>query len=293
MEKDAAVVPPTKSFLISLIAGGMAGTGVDVALYPLDTIKTRLQSSQGFLKAGGFKGVYKGLSAAAAGSAPGAALFFSSYETTKAFLQKQQPHLADSPVIHMASAAMGETAGCLVRVPTEIVKQNLQTGAFQSFQESIRSIYGTNGIAGFYRGYWSLLAREIPFSFIQFPLWEGMKVVLLPSIPPPYPSPHTSTWSQRQGEAVSPVQGAVCGSLSGGFAAFITTPLDVIKTRLMLGKDAQGVEYIGMRDAFTRVYTQEGWQTLFSGVKPRTMWITIGGFVFFGVYEHASATLSR
>jgi len=49
----------------------MAGTAVDVALFPLDTIKTRLQSSQGFFKAGGFKGVYSGLSAAAAGSAPG------------------------------------------------------------------------------------------------------------------------------------------------------------------------------------------------------------------------------
>ncbi len=49
----------------------MAGTSVDVALFPLDTIKTRLQSSQGFIKAGGFNGVYKGLSAAAAGSAPG------------------------------------------------------------------------------------------------------------------------------------------------------------------------------------------------------------------------------
>lgn len=52
-------------------AGGMAGTAVDVALYPLDTIKTRLQSPEGFLKAGGLRGVYNGLSAAAVGSAPG------------------------------------------------------------------------------------------------------------------------------------------------------------------------------------------------------------------------------
>ena len=45
------------SFLISLISGGIAGTTVDVALYPLDTIKTRLQSPQGFLKSGGFNGI--------------------------------------------------------------------------------------------------------------------------------------------------------------------------------------------------------------------------------------------
>ena len=67
-------------FLVSLIAGGMAGTSVDVALFPIDTIKTRLQSPHGFMKAGGFRGIYNGLAAAAAGSAPGAALFFSVYE---------------------------------------------------------------------------------------------------------------------------------------------------------------------------------------------------------------------
>jgi hypothetical protein len=31
------------SFLTALLAGGCAGTSVDVALFPLDTIKTRLQ----------------------------------------------------------------------------------------------------------------------------------------------------------------------------------------------------------------------------------------------------------
>ena len=58
----------------------MAGTSVDVALFPIDTLKTRLQSPQGFLQAGGFRGIYNGLGAAALGSAPGAALFFSTYE---------------------------------------------------------------------------------------------------------------------------------------------------------------------------------------------------------------------
>ena len=51
-------------------AGGVAGTSVDVALYPLDTLKTRLQSAQGFSKAGGFRGIYSGLGSAALGSAP-------------------------------------------------------------------------------------------------------------------------------------------------------------------------------------------------------------------------------
>ena len=49
----------------------MAGTIVDVTLFPLDTIKTRLQSSKGFLKSGGLGGIYRGVLSAALGSFPG------------------------------------------------------------------------------------------------------------------------------------------------------------------------------------------------------------------------------
>ena len=38
------------SWTVALAAGGTAGTAVDVALFPLDTIKTRLQSDAGFLR---------------------------------------------------------------------------------------------------------------------------------------------------------------------------------------------------------------------------------------------------
>lgn len=79
-EATATTSTITTSFWTALVAGGCAGTSVDVALFPIDTLKTRLQSPQGFVKAGGFSGIYNGLGAAAAGSAPGAALFFSTYE---------------------------------------------------------------------------------------------------------------------------------------------------------------------------------------------------------------------
>ena len=56
--------------MLSLQAGGLAGLSVDMALFPLDTVKTRLQSQQGFFKAGGFRGIYAGLPSAAVGSVP-------------------------------------------------------------------------------------------------------------------------------------------------------------------------------------------------------------------------------
>ena len=68
------------SFRCSLIqatysrqAGGLAGTSVDLLFFPIDTVKTRLQSAQGFAEAGGFRGIYKGVGSVIVGSAPGGA----------------------------------------------------------------------------------------------------------------------------------------------------------------------------------------------------------------------------
>lgn len=57
-------------FLEYLQGGAAAGLVVDVVLFPLDTIKTRLQAQQGFLKAGGFTGIYKGIGPQVIASAP-------------------------------------------------------------------------------------------------------------------------------------------------------------------------------------------------------------------------------
>ncbi|XP_028398081.1 S-adenosylmethionine mitochondrial carrier protein-like isoform X2 [Dendronephthya gigantea] len=207
------------SFLTSLLAGGTAGLCVDIVLHPLDTIKTRIQSSQGFLKSGGFRGVYSGLGSAAVGSAPAAATFFCTYELVKSFSASWSPNVS-TPYIHMAAASVGELTSNIVRVPFELVKQRAQATKNWSSKDALRFTWKQEGFKGFYRGYWNTVFREVPFSFIQYPLWEFLKM----------------RWSKYQLHPVHAWQSSICGAIAGGVAAALTTPLDVAKTRVMLAK---------------------------------------------------------
>lgn len=193
-------------YLTSLLSGGMAGLVVDVVLFPIDTIKTRLQSKKRFWRAGGFRGIYNGLSPAAAGSVPSAALFFCTYEGMKQFLATyahgQQTHL-----VHMSSAAIAEIVACLVRVPVEIAKQNRQVQGTQYKNSTATKIlvhaYQTDGIfRGLYRGFGATILREIPFSFVQYPLWEYLKL----------------HWTSVTELPLTFVSVAVCGAIAGGIA---------------------------------------------------------------------------
>jgi len=265
-------------FTLALIAGGCAGTTVDVSLHPLDTLRTRLQSQEGFFKAGGFRGMYKGILSAALGSAPGAAAFFSTYETMKKVIRMGaggQEHWTH----HAGASSCGEVAACLVRVPTAVVTQNMQVGRYGSLTEAVSSILRNDGVSGFYRGYGTTVAREIPFAFIQFPIYEAFK----------------KTWASFQNKETTPVQGAACGSVAGAIAGASTTPLDVAKTRIMLeAKEAgEAKRYNGTLQTLRIISAEEGAAALFKGIVPRVGWITVGGFIFFGAYEQATSLLWR
>ena len=63
------------------------------------------------------------------------------------------------------------------------------------------------------------------------------------------------------------------------------------KTRLMLGRDKNGIPYTGMLNTMGRIYSDEGAKALFSGLVPRLSWISMGGAVFLGCYEHTKHNL--
>ncbi|CAK8690426.1 unnamed protein product [Clavelina lepadiformis] len=247
-----------------------AGLSVDIILFPFDTIKTRLQSKQGFFKTGGFHRLYAGLGSIALGSAPGAAVFFTAYEATRQAMDNhvQKNTRLQSMLSDMTAACTGEVVACGIRVPVEVVKQRAQvtsSGTVNVFMKCLRE----EGIVGFYRGYKSTVLREIPFSLIQFPLWEFSKATL----------------AERQNGSITPWQSAWCGFFCGGFAAFTTTPLDVVKTRIMLAQkfdnDAQG----RIIPIILTMYKKEGIRSLFTGALPRTFGISCGGFIFLGMFD--------
>ncbi|KAI5457302.1 mitochondrial carrier protein PET8 [Mariannaea sp. PMI_226] len=281
-----SMAPPFQS---ALLAGALAGTTVDLSLFPLDTLKTRLQSSAGFFPSGGFSGIYRGIGSAVVGSAPGAAFFFCTYESVKALLasrirQRQgenagPPPAWQGPVSHMIAASAGEVAACAIRVPTEVVKQRAQAGhhggSSAAALRAILSKYGTHGLVSvwreLYRGWGITVFREVPFTVIQFPLWEAMKA-----------------WGRKRrgGEEVSAGESGLYGSMAGGVAAALTTPLDVLKTRVMLSK-----ERVSVAEVFGRLVREQGIRPFFAGIVPRVTWISIGGAIFLGSYQWAINTM--
>lgn len=178
------------------------------------------------------------------------------------------------PIEHMAAASVGEVAACAVRVPTEVVKQRAQAKQQQSSLAALRFVLGQRreiGVVGvwreMYRGWGITVVREVPFTVIQFPLWEGLK----------------KWWRRKTGkDGITAVESGVFGSVAGAIAAGVTTPLDVLKTRLMLAREKERAAVV-----LVRILRESGPRVLFAGMGPRVLWISAGGAVFLGSYQWA------
>jgi solute carrier family 25 S-adenosylmethionine transporter 26 len=212
-----------------------------------------------------------------AGSFPAAATFWATYEFGKSVLApalQGGPFAAAAPA---AAAALADVAVTAVRNPFEVVKQQMQSGLHATTGQAVRTILRVDGLRGLYAGYFSTVLREIPFDAIEFALYEALKARL---------SAH------RRRDLVL-WENAALGSVAGGVAAALTTPLDVIKTRLMTQtRTAAADRYTGVVDAFVRIRREEGPGALLAGIRPRVAWISLGGAIFIGSFEELKRRLS-
>ncbi|CAE7217550.1 slc25a26, partial [Symbiodinium microadriaticum] len=261
-----------------------AGVASETLLFPLDCLKTRLQSRHGFIASGGFRSIYRGVFVAIGAAAPASAIFFSTYETTKTCLM---PYDRSNSVlaycgIGLVASILGELAAGVWRVPVDLVKQRQQAGGGQTLSSVFQGVRSTQ-TSIFVASLQASLMRDVTHSSLQFPMYEYLKLA-------------SANLHGVSKDALPTWQAASCGTVAGVVSAFLSTPLDVLRTRLNLREDQctgaakKKATHLVQEEAML-VYSERGFRGFFAGCTCRAAWMGLGGFIFLGSFELAKKSL--
>ncbi|KAI9841859.1 MAG: hypothetical protein M1837_000329 [Sclerophora amabilis] len=316
-----------------LLAGAFAAFSIDLLVYPLDTLKTRFQSpdyKRLYLTGSNntankrvlFRGLYQGVGSVILATLPSSGAFFITYEAIKSKLIHHNPTrpyssngslLIPQPVIHAAASSVAELVSCFILTPAEVLKQNAQM-IDRPPTTAASSSSGTTAISGnatlqalrrfkhptqLWRGYTALAARNLPFTAMQFPVFEHLKKTIKA-----YRDSHSqSTGTLLETGTIT----ALSAGSAGAVSAVITTPIDVVKTRIMLNAAnekpsgpqphaphtleaaksqlstaaSRGTGWAVGRD----VLHKEGIRGLWRGGLLRGAWTALGSGLYLGIYE--------
>ncbi|XP_073019198.1 uncharacterized protein [Primulina eburnea] len=265
---------PAGSVLKSALVGGLSCALSTSILHPIDTIKTRVQASTlslpeilSKLPQLGVHGLYRGSVPAIIGQFSSHGLRTGIFEASKLALVNVAPTLSELQVQSIASFC-STFLGTAIRIPCEVMKQRLQAGLFSNVGEAIVGTWQQDGLGGFFRGTGATLFREVPFYVAGMGIYAESKKAAQKLI-------------ERE---LEPWETIAVGGLSGGLAAVLTTPFDVIKTRTMTAAPGRHVTLSMV--AFSILH-HEGPLGLFKGAVPRFFWIAPLGAMNFAGYELA------
>lgn len=142
-------------------------------------------------------------------------------------------------------------------------------GVFQS----LRHMYRTEGVVGFFKGNGTNIVRIVPYSAVQFATYETSKRFL--------------TGGDVQKEERTTVKLA-SGATAGICSVVATYPLDLVRTRLSLPGETPRTIALTMRQV---VATEGGWRALYKGLVPTVAGIAPYVALNFTVYETSKSWL--
>jgi len=247
--------------VIQLVSGFSAGASVSVTLHPIDTLKTRLQQGlHSRVSKNLYGGLFKGAGLSVCAYSVGTGIFFFVYERAKAISPFESGFLVDFP-----SAVVGTSVALLWETPFEVAKQRVQRSLRPG--ETLWKNLSYVGARPF-------LMREIFYKVIQYPLYERLKRSILKKNVDPSKQVGLST---------------ICGSIAACTSGFLTTPLDVTKTQMMV--NSEKFHQVSTTQAMKQIVKDEGVLGLWRGVVPRMVWFSFAGVIFFGTYESTHSLL--
>ncbi|KAJ5775903.1 uncharacterized protein N7511_000914 [Penicillium nucicola] len=278
VEKTKSVLHGVLESAHHFALGSVAGAFGAFMVYPIDLVKTRLQNQRSsrpgerlynnsidcarkVIRNEGFLGLYSGVIPQLIGVAPEKAIKLTVNDLVRGYFTDKDTHR----IKYMHEVLAGGTAGACQVVftnPLEIVKIRLQVqGEIAKNVEgaprrSALWIVKNLGLMGLYKGASACLLRDVPFSAIYFPTYAHLK---------------SDFFGETPTNKLGVVQLLTAGAIAGMPAAYLTTPCDVIKTRLQVEARKGDTKYNGLRHCAQTVWKEEGLAAFFKGGPARIM----------------------
>ncbi|KAG7699740.1 hypothetical protein KL930_001627 [Ogataea haglerorum] len=298
VEIDYEALPENSPVVAQLVAGAFAGIMEHTVMYPIDAIKTRMQTLkvplnegviQSFSKISSTEGaiaLWRGVSSVVLGAGPAHAVYYLVFESTKTALcqlsASSHTHGSASfitdekhPIIASMSGIAATITSDALMTPFDVLKQRMQilnkkVSGRTSMSHVAWDIYKREGLRQFYISYPTTLILNIPFAAINFGVYEYSSSKLNPD------------------QLYNPLLHCVSGGVSGAAAAALTTPLDCIKTALQT-RTIPNVR--GFKSAAIGLYKAGGSSAFWRGLSPRVIFNVPSTAISWTAYEMAKAYL--
>jgi len=286
---------------VKFVFGGLSGCAAACVTNPVDVVKTRLQLQgelaaksyateryHGFFdgtlklaKEEGIVGLNRGLGASLLREAIYSTIRLGLYDVFKVVLGEKDPKSTPFWKKLLAGATSG-AIGAAISTPTDLVKVRMQAQgipgnptafAYRNVFTGLYSIYHKEGIRGLYKGVWPNTERAAILTATQLASYDHIKQTIL-----------KTKLIEHDGLILH-----FTASIGAGFVcALSTSPVDVIKTRLMnqpVDANGKGKLYDNSFHCLVQIIKTEGPQGLFKGFIPNWMRLGPHTIVCFIVYE--------
>jgi solute carrier family 25 S-adenosylmethionine transporter 26 len=261
IEAQLGKQPELIYFSCAFLASGIATS----IMHPLDTLKVRMMSGKGgFADDEGedeenensknilatLNDLYDGLLPNLLKEAPASALYLGIYEVARLKLE-QVSFLQDHVLlIYLLAGSIGEFVGSIVRSPAEAIKTRVQAGLFD-VPGALKNVFLTEEGRKNTLYAWSAgVFRDVPHGAILIALFELSKALIVDS--------------SFDIDVNTLLAEAVLGGFGGGLGAFLTTPSDMITTKIITSIE-DGGEPLLPQETLAQVWNDEGLKGLFQG----------------------------
>lgn len=235
----------------------------------------------------GVTALWKGLSPALLMSVPANVIYFVGYDYLRDII-KPYTQLNESDYSPLAAGAIARTIAVTMISPIELFRTRLQaTTAVNDFKhvlDGVRNMVLKDGSKALWRGLPPTLWRDVPFSAIYWMGYEECKHFL------------EANKANHSSLLMSDLQVTfLAGALSGMFAAAVTTPFDVAKTRRQVdaGRDLPSLNDHRVPAILRQIYQQDGLRGLFRGITPRVAKIGPSCAIMISSYEMGKVFFSK